>query len=235
MGSPIAIAAMLLVACWSIFSNGDLGTIYFCMSVAMFWLGLSGAVRNLVVERVPKRCLDRMRGMSLIRYFSAHIAFMVFYVAVQALLFVLPVFLAKLGHSPFSMHAFVPFWFILALVGLAGGCVGLFVSAAARKEIQAVWALPGIAILALFMSKPVLEGGCGKKPDEPLRTVECVMPTLAPQVLLETSMDRARGIRRKEHIANVRHFIAIAVGYPVIFLALAFLLQSKREEEWDGR
>ena len=239
IGSPIVIAVVLLVACWSIFKSGDLGTIYFCMSVAMFWLGLSGAVRNLVVERVPKRCLDRMRGMSLARYFSAHVAFMVFYVMLQALLFVLPVFLAKLGHAPFSMHALVPFIFILALVGFSGGCVGLFVSAAARKEIQAVWALPGIAIFALFMSKPVLEGGRGEKPEGLLRTVECVMPTLAPQTLLETSMDRARGVQVQRaghsHSANIRHFTAVAVGYPVIFLTLAFFYQAKREEEWDGR
>ena len=31
------------------------------------------------------------------------------------------------------------------------------------------------------------------------------------------------------------HFIALAVGYPLVFLPLAFFLQKKREEEWDGR
>ena len=235
-GNPVGIAAVLLVACWSMFDHGKLGTIYFCMSVAMFWLGVSGSVRSLVAERVPKRCLDRMRGMALAPYFGAHTAFVLFSVAIQSFLFVLPVFLAKLGVGDFTMHAFLPFWFILTLVGFSGGCVGLFVSAFAKREIQAVWALPFVAILALFLSKPVLEGGNGEKPVGFLRTVECSMPTLAPQTLLETTMDRARfGCSVDGHAANRRHFAAVATSYPVLFLALAFLFQGKREKEWDGR
>ncbi len=236
-GNPIALAAVLLVACWSMFDRGDLGTIYFCMSVAMFWLGLSGSVRNLVAERVPKRCLDRIRGMPPAPYFAAHAAFTGLSVALQALLFVLPVFLAKFGHGDFSMHALPPFWLVLTLVGVAGGSVGLFVSAAAKREIQAVWALPFVAILALFLSKPVLEGGRGEKPTGFLRAVEYAMPTLTPQTLLETSMDAARGCGKQSdaHHDNIRNFAAVALGYPALFLSLAFLLQNKREKEWDGR
>ena len=163
------------------------------MAVAMFWFGLSGSFRNLVAERVPKRCLDRLRGMPLGRYFAAHVAFAVLTSLFQSLLFVLPVFAVRLGHAPdYSMNALPAFWFDLALVGFCGGCVGLFVGACAKKELYAAWALPLVAIPALFLSQPVLGYERDSKPTQPLRAIECMMPTLYPQLLLASSMDRAR-------------------------------------------
>ena len=247
-GNPLGIAAVLLLACWSIFDNGTLGTIYFCMAVAMFWTGLSGAVRNLVSERVPKRCLDRMRGMPLPRYFFAHVAFAAASSGVQSLLFLLPVFLLKLGHAPFTLRALPSFWFILFLVGFSGSCVGLFASALAKKELHAVWSLPIIAVFALFLGKPVLEGGNGEEPTGPLRVVERAMPTFHPQTVLETEMDAQRyrsgrfGMSAdgwKKHQDDNRNnwlwFFCVAAGYPIVFLSLAVLFQNYRERQWNGR
>ena len=244
-GNPLGIAAVLLLACWSIFDGGNLGTVYFCMSVAMFWMGLSGTVRSLVAERVPKRCLDRMRGMPLAWYFSSHVAFAAATAAVQALLFALPVFVLKLGQKPFSVAAFPAFWVVLFLVGFAGGCVGLFVSALSKKELQAVWALPFIAVLALFLGKPVLEGGNGEKPTGVLRVVERAMPTFHTQNVLETTMDVERGMTSftpegvdelpRSNASNWGWFALLAAGYPVLFLSLSFLFQNRRERQWDGR
>ena len=243
LGNPIGIAIVLLLSCKSAFESTP-GTVYFCMSVAMFWLGVSGAVRSLVSERIPKRCLDRMRGMPLIRYFSAHVAFAALSSVSQSLLFLLPLFLFRLGHRPFAIGAALPFWLILALVGFAGGCVGLFVSALSKKELQAVWALPFVAILALFFSKPVLESGSGEEPTGALRSVEQAMPTLRPQTVLETTMDYAKvqaGIMREpqdlanENRKNWLWFLLLAFGYPIVFLPLAFVLQNWRERQWDGR
>lgn len=191
-GVPVAVSLLLLLASGSLFDDREEGTVYFCMAVAMFWFGLSGSFRALVSERVPKRCLDRMRGMPLGRYFAAHVAFALFSSFVQSLLFVLPVFAWRLGHAPdFAPGAFPAFWFDLALVGFCGGCAGLAVSAAAKTELYAAWSLPLVAIPVLFLSKPVLEGGRGK-PSGVLRAVECAMPTPYPQTLLETTMDRAK-------------------------------------------
>lgn len=191
-GVPVAVSFLLLLASGSLFENREEGTVYFCMVVAAFWFGLSGTFRNLVSERVPKRCLDRMRGMPPGRYFAAHVAFALVSAFVQTALFVLPVFAWRLGHAPdFSADALPAFWFDLALVAFCGGCVGLVVGAAAKTELHAAWSLPLVAIPVLFLSKPVLEGG-GGKPAGLLRAVECAMPTPYPQTLLETTMDRAK-------------------------------------------
>ena len=192
-GVPVVVSVLLLFACNSLLDKGEVETVYFCMTVAMFWFGLSGTFRNLVSERVPKRCLDRLRGMPLGRYFAAHVAFALLSSFVQSLLFVLPVFIWRLGHAPdYTFHAFPAFWFDLGLVGFSGGCIGLVVSAFATKELYAAWALPLVAIPALFLSKPVLGYDFGSKPEQPLRAIECIMPTLCPQLLLDSSMRRAK-------------------------------------------
>ena len=192
-GAPVAVSLLLLWTCGTLFDEHEDGTVFFCMSVAMFWFGLSGSFRNLVAERVPKRCLDRLRGMPLGRYFAAHVAFAALAAFFQSLLFVLPVFAFRLGHAPdYSMNALPAFWLDLALVAFCGGCVGLFVGACAKKELYAAWALPLVAIPALFLSQPVLGYERGEKPSQPLRALECLMPTLYPQILLKTSMDRAK-------------------------------------------
>ena len=190
---PIVVSGLLLWACGSMLDNREVGTFYFCMTVAMFWFGLSGTFRNLVSERVPKRCLDRMRGMPLWQYFVAHAMFALISGFVQSFLFVFPIFLCRLGHEPeFTFHAFPAFLLDLGLVGFSGGCVGLLISAWMKKELYAAWILPLVAIPVLFMSKPVLEGGSDTKPQGFLRAIECLMPTMYPQTLLETSMERAK-------------------------------------------
>ena len=192
-GIPLIVSILLGWACGSLIENGEAGTVYFCMSVAMFWFGLSGTFRNLVSERVPKRCLDRLRGIKLGRYFAAHATFALIVAFSQSLLFILPIFVWRLGHVPhFSFHAFPAFWFDMGLVGFAGGCVGLVVSAFAKSELYAAWLFPLAAVPALFLSKPVLNGGHDKEPTGFLRGIECIMPTLYPQTLLETSMERAK-------------------------------------------
>lgn len=193
VGGPFVVSVLLLWACGNMLDNRETGTFYFCMTVAMFWFGLTGTFRSLVSERVPKRCLDRMRGIPLWLYFTAHAAFAFICSFAQSLLFVLPIFLVRLGHAPeFTFYAFPAFWFDLGLVGFSGGCVGLVVSAWMKKELHAALVLPLVAIPVLFMSKPVLESGSDTKPRGILRVIECNMPTLYPQTVLETTMERAK-------------------------------------------
>ena len=237
-GNPIGIALVLAFACGKMFGRGgDIETVCFCMSVAMFWLGLSGAVRNLVSERVPKRCLDRMRGMPLSWYFTAQVAFVAISLAVQSALFVLTVFLLRHHPDYFSPGAMPAFWVVLTLIGFAGGCVGLAVSAFAKKEIQAVWALPFVAILALFLSKPVLEPNGGDEPSLYLKAIERAMPTFYAQECLhqEIRYFRAGNPDVNRRIKARMDFWFLAVSYPVVFLLLAYGLQNWREETWDGR
>ena len=217
--------------------GGDKDIVCFCMSVAMFWFGLSGSVRNLVSERVPKRCLERMRGMPLPRYFAAHVAFVAITTVVQTALFVVPIFLLRHDPNQFSQGAMPSFFLVLSLVGFSGGCVGLAVSAEAKKEIQAVWTLPFVAILALFLSKPVLESNENDKPTGTLHALECAMPTRYTQECLweELAQFRVKNPDRGKLLRARESFLVLAVGYPLVFLPFAFWRQNRREKEWNGR
>lgn len=239
-GNPVCIALVLAFACGKMFAaGGNKETVCFCMAVAMFWLGVSGSVRSLVAERVPKRCLDRMRGMPLVPYFGAHVAFAAMSSAVQTFLFMFPVFLIRHHAAEFSPGAIPAFWLVLTLVAFSGSCVGLFVSAFAKREIQAVWALPFVAILALFLSKPVLETKAGgDEPDGMLRASAWLMPTVHPQECLFTELGQFRvsnpdGDELKRH--RIRFLLVPGLLYPLLFLPIAFWKQKRREEEWDGR
>lgn len=236
-GIPLLIAGVLLAACWQMFADrNSLGTVCFCMVVAMFWLGLSGSVRNLVVERVPMRCLDKMRGMPLLRYFVAHVAFAAVAITIQALLFTGLVFLFRHHPELLPPSAFWMFLLVLALVGFSGSCVGLWVSACSKTEIQAVRWLPLVAIFALFLSKPVLETQ-GQELKQPLRAIEYMMPTRNPQTVLETELlqKRVDNADPKAHSQNVLYFSLLAIAYPLLFLVWAGLLQKRKEVQWDGR
>jgi ABC-type multidrug transport system permease subunit len=156
---------------------------------------------------------------------------------IQAALFVLTVFLFRHHQDYFSPSAMPAFWLVLTLIGFAGGCVGLAVSASAKKEIQAVWALPFIAILALFLSKPVLESNGGDKPSGALLAIEHAMPTFYTQECLNQEIKRYRigNSDMNERASARKHFFILAVSYPVVFLLLAFWLQNRLEKQWDGR
>ena len=237
MVMPLAIALVLAMACRSMFDEGgSIGTVCFCMTVAMFWLGLSGSVRSLVVERVPKRCLDKMRGLTLLRYFTAHVAFAVFTTIVQSLMFTVIIFCFRHHPERFAPAAFPMFWLVLALVGFVGASVGLLVSAFAKNEVRAVLLLPVVAIFALFLSKPVLESD-GKEIGGLVQAIEYSMPTHNPQVLLETKLAqyRTRNPDTAAHSRNKSNFALLALGYPLVLLPLAFYSQKRREEQWDGR
>ena len=237
LGIPLGIAGVLLVACWQMFAEGgSIGTVCFCMVVAMFWLGLSGSVRNLVAERVPMRCLDKMRGMSLKRYFMAHVVFAAAAIVIKSFIFTGLVFMLRHHPRLFAPGAFWMFWLVLAFVGFSGSCVGLWVSSICKKEIQAVGLLPLAAIFALFLSKPVLEME-GQKLQQPLRAIEYMMPTRNAQTVLETELlqKRVDNADPKAHFHNVLNFSLQAIGYPLVFLPWAYRVQKRREDEWDGR
>jgi len=252
-GNPIGIAIVLAWACGDMFGEkGPWETVCFCMAVAMFWMGLSGSVRSLVSERIPKRCLDLMRGVPQVSYFSAHVAFIAFSSVVQSSLFVIPVFLWRQDTTYFSWWSFPMFLAVLVVTCFAGGCVGLAVSAWAKKEIQAVGALPFVAILALFLSKPVLntgehDGSENEKVNMALTVSSWTMPTIHAQECLDAKLERHRtgsnnvrpevkSDREREYTSKYIKFLLVpGIAYPLLFLPLAFLLQKRREEKWDGR
>ena len=237
---PPVVAWLLGWACGAMFNETNaLGTICFCMAVAVFWMGLSGTVQALVAERTPKRCLDRMRGMPLTGYFAAHVAYAALSMAAKTLLFVAVVFGWRYSGDFHGGAAWV-FGLVLWLTGFAGGCVGLFASACFRKELHAVLALPLVAICALFLSKPVLERN-GKAPEGVLRTAECCAPTFHTQELLEMELKRCRVSNwwntpenRQGYAEKWEWVLLTAAGYS-LFLLAALGLQWVQERQWNGR
>lgn len=236
---PLLVAVVLAWSCGVMFQDerGDKQeTVCFCMAVAVFWMGLSGSVRALVSERVPKRCLDRMRGMPLSGYFAGHVTFVAATAVVQTLLFLSVIF--PWHHAKvFSACAAPAFWAVLSLASFAGGCVGLSIGAWFKKELHAVMSLPLMAILALFLSKPVLEED--GKPAGWLRAAECCAPTLRTQECLYGELERHRvddDSKSKDATSNWWWFLVVnLLCYPAAGLFIAFQGQKKREEEWDGR
>lgn len=236
-GIPVLVAVVLALACGAMFKDdgGDKQeTVCFCMAVAVFWMGLSGSVRGLVAERVPKRCLDRMRGMTQPGYFAGHVAFAAATAVVQALLFTLVVFGWRRDATVFSACAAPAFWFVLSLASFAGACVGLGIGAWTKKELHAVMALPLVAILALFLGKPVLEQD--GTPAGGLRAAECCAPTLRTQECLYGELSRHRVDDSESNAANWGWFLLVnLLCYPGAALSIAYHGQKTREEEWDGR
>lgn len=239
-GIPVLVAVVLAWACGAMFQDdggGKQETVCFCMAVAVFWMGLSGSVRALVSERIPKRCLDRMRGMPLSGYFAGHVAFVATTAVVQTLLFLSVIFpwhRAKV----FSACAAPAFWLVLSLASFSGGCAGLAIGAWFKKELHAVMALPVMAILALFLSKPVLEED--GTPAGWLRVAECCAPTLRTQECLYGELSRHRldddDDDPESNAANWGWFLVVnLLCYPAAGLFIAHQGQKKREEEWDGR
>ena len=77
---------MLRFSCADRFISYDDDLVFFC-AVAVFWLDMNNAIRELVKERVPIRCLERLRGVKLGSYLGAKIFWMISLCAIQTILF----------------------------------------------------------------------------------------------------------------------------------------------------
>jgi ABC-type multidrug transport system ATPase subunit len=125
LGIPAMVGLVLGWACGRMFGEGgDQSTVCFCLAVAAFWLGLSGTVRGLVSERVPKRCLDWMRGVPSMSYFGAHVAQAWTGAAVQSGVLAGVVFWMRSDPVWFAWEAMPVFWWVLGWVAFAGGVRG---------------------------------------------------------------------------------------------------------------
>lgn len=159
---PIAIALVLRFSCADRFISYDDDLGFFC-AVAVFWLGMNNAIRELVKERVPIRCLERLRGVKLGSYLGAKIFWMISLCAIQTILFfttmrICPVNI--MSGKEFDSEV-IPFFslsifLILLLVCITGGFVGLAASAFNKKENTAICYLPMIIIPVLFFSHPII-------------------------------------------------------------------------------
>jgi len=161
---PFLIVLVLKMACADklIFLD-DSKEVLFFSAVAVFWLGINNSVRELVKERVPWRCLERLERISAKAYLVAKISWATVFCLLQTGIFsfflfsLIPQFYVENRDVQVVRVALTPdIFFALALVSITGAWVGLCVSAIARKENSAVSFLPIILIPVLFFSQPII-------------------------------------------------------------------------------
>ena len=235
---PSLIAFGIKLACADKFcktaTNGCDGivTVLFCAALSVFWLGLVGSVQVLVRERIPGRCLERLGGVSILRYGAAKIIAVLGSCCVQSLVFILIFFLCPempKGKDPSHLN-----WSWLAavtlyLVCVMGGFVGLAVSSWSKKVTTAVAAVPVVAVLALLFSQPVI--GFDKDTAKPSAKIAHWMPCHKPQVYLSALEDP----KDKSKETAPRDFFLLFGIYTLIFIGAGWCGQWRHERQWDGR
>lgn len=251
---PVLVAFVLKLACADDFVN-PIGhrRLYFFFSVAIFWLGLNGAIRELVKERTPWRCLERLAHIPLSGYLLSKVIWVQLLCAVQTAVFSFCIFgIPKriwyiLGGKILASDgvADLPFmWltvFALYLICSLGAWIALAVSAFFKKENAAVGLLPIILIPVLFFSEPIINDDTFDQdffPDyqesnghfsKAATDIERFMPGFAPEVLL----DRAENGRGSQ--TTWLFFFGMLSSYMLITMGSMIYFQGKNERQWEGR
>lgn len=237
---PALIALGIKLACADKFGEtptkecDQIVTVLFCAALSVFWLGLVGNVQAFVRERIPGRCLERIGGVSLLRYGAAKIIAVLCSCSVQSLVFVLIFFLCP--EMPKYKNSLLNWsWLaavVLYLVCVMGGFVGLAVSAWSKKVTSAVAAVPAVAVLALLFSQPVIGFS---QADEPKVSAKIAgwMPCHKPQVYLSVLEEQAPNNKSKE--TAPREFFLLFGIYTLIFIGVGWYYQWRHERQWDGR
>lgn len=135
---PLALAALI----WLVFPVPTSGAL-FMLTLCCLWFGLSGAVRELIVDRVLHR-RERAVGVGWGPYLGSKLAVLGLLHTVQCAVFTgIVAWLLGLGDYGFSLPALVG---AQALTGLAGLGLGLLVSASMDSSEAAVGSLPLVLI-----------------------------------------------------------------------------------------
>ena len=255
---PILVALVLKLACAYDFTNpGGSGhrRLYFFFSVAVFWLGMNGAIRELVKERTPWRCLERLAHVSMSGYLLSKVLWEQLLCAVQVGVFSFCIFGlpgATILNPKVSFDDSLPFmWttvFALYLICSLGTWIALGISAGCKKENTAVGWLPIIIIPVLFFSEPIINDDTFKdgfipKYEESRKDfskkatiTERIMPGFASEMLLERAKNHMvyEDGRGKQEIPW-KEFFWVLSAYLALFMGVMILLQGKNERQWEGR
>ena len=237
---PLLVALAIKLSCAYEMTSyeGVKKTLFFC-AVSVFWLGINNTVRELVRERVPWRCLERMEQIASGGYLLAKIAWSFLACCVQitlfaAIIYALPaVDVADSGvhEIRFSTGIFI----VLLLTAFTGTLLGLAISAFFKRENAAVSLLPIVLIPVLFFSQPIVDKEKGNRIAAAL--VEA-MPCYEPQMLMHKLDERAsdENTEPEESLnADVRKMAGKTGLYMLFALCLMIYFQNKRERDWKGR
>ncbi len=255
---PILVAFVLKLACAYDFTNpGGSGhrRIYFFFSIAVFWLGMNGAIRELVKERTPWRCLERLAHVSMSGYLLGKVLWEQLLCAVQVGIFSFCIFClpgVAILNPKASFDDSLPFmwttFFVLYLICSLGSWIALMISAGCKKETTAVGWLPIIIIPVLFFSEPIInddtfgDGFIPKYEDsrkdfsKKATIIERIMPGFASELLLERAKNHMvyeDGRGRQE--IPWKEFFWVLSAYMSVAMGLMILCQGKNERQWEGR
>lgn len=241
---PILIAAALKFACAHLFYNSNSSNMFdlcFFSCLAVFWLGLNNAIRELVRERIPWRCLERLEKVSLFGYIGAKLSWTALLAFIQTLLFyvvlyvIRPVSLAT-NDGKGVVNCDIILFLVLYAVCLSGAWLGVAFSAIFTKENAAVAMLPNILVPVLFFSGTIV-GDIKNNDGLHNRTAACIekwMPCHAPAKYLERRITENITKKKTSHKSDDCHPVGVG-GIMVLFLLLAILIQNRREKNWEGR
>lgn len=260
---PFLVALVLKMACaYDLVSLDGAKEVLFFASVAVFWLGINNAVRELVKERIPWRCLERLERITATAYLTSKVAWASLLCFLQTAIFsifffkLLPKFELANPKTDTGQELILTggIFIVLYLVSISGAFIGLSISAIFKKENAAVGLLPIILIPVLFFSQPIIRNDnfstgyftpkTEKQEDDSRNyakiavAIQKVMPCHAPEVL----MDRLNGKRLEnpkvtpQKLTEAWQELALILGlYITISFALMITFQIKNETEWEGR
>ena len=117
-------------------SGLDMATTMFVVALAAIWFGCSGTAREIVNEW-PVYRRERMVGLSVISYLSSKVAILILLTVLQTIMLVTIVGWGC-GLQGSTWHH----WMMLELAALAGGAIGLVVSASLNTSEAAAGVLP---------------------------------------------------------------------------------------------
>ena len=262
---PFLVACVLKCACaYKFTSKSDLKEVLFFAFVAVFWLGINNSVRELVRERVPWRCLERLERISVHSYLISKFSWATFCCILQSMvfclfLFLLPQFSIKDGSQESFLRFNLDLYLVLTLICITGAWMGLFVSSIFKKENSAVSLLPIILIPVLFFSQPIIRNSnysegiffknLNNNNDDGKYSsfavlLEKINPCHAPEVLMDRvntlnqkeSSDNEVAIKdRKSLIHGKIETLSVIAFYMLASILLTIVFQNKKESQWKGR
>jgi len=245
---PFAVLGVLALVLWAACGEGyifgesqetfksDCYVFAFCGCLAMFWTGLLNSVGSLVGERVPRRCLERLDGVSMSAYLLSKFAWHALVCTVQACLFALCLaYLVRWGLETEGLLCGADLWAAIAppllVCSLSGMAIGMTVSAAFTSETRAVEFIPVFAIAQLLLSRVVVDVETSASGAAAMLTnvMPCRWPIDWMSKLLW--MDEMEVAGLEEQWWSLR----MLANYLVVCIALSLVLQRWNERKWQGR
>ena len=212
----------------------------FCAALAMFWVGINNAARELVKERVPGRCLENLNHVPCSAYLFSKFLWTMFVCALQTLSFVVLLKLAAgieiplVAERQVSGFAMSVWWFFpLYVTCLVGAFLGLAISAVNKKSMSAISVVPNIAIFALLFSNVMIR--FEKEGDYYValaKRLACCTPCHWASKVLS---DVQQKVELKVLWENLCPLLLVFAVSAVLSAVIVWVFQRRNEKAWNGR